>query len=328
MKCQIDMYAGLLGCGKTTLINRLLQTEYAGKKVAIIENEIGKVNLDAGTFQADDLTIRPMTGGCVCCTVKGDFTAAVERLVREVDPEYIVIEPTGAADIRGMIEACREPEHAEPRRLVMIVNARRLLPLLQVVGPFYKEQIETASCIYMNFTETMTEEAKREAETAIRRINPEALLIRIPVAEITADTFADAGFHQGSTEKGSLTKRKNRFPEIQSLDEEKRIRMQGIGKQRDVLYTWTMTQEHPFSEAEYREWKQCLADPAYGDLWRAKGIVSMENGEKRRLDLTFGDLYEREQEAAADEICGQLVLIGKRIERRKWMETFGGKKII
>ena len=58
MTCQIDLYAGLLGCGKTTLIKKLLETEYKGKKVAIIENEIGAVNLDTGELSAADISVK------------------------------------------------------------------------------------------------------------------------------------------------------------------------------------------------------------------------------------------------------------------------------
>ena len=61
MTCQSDRYVGLLGCGKTTLIKKLLETEYRGQKVAIIENEIGAVNLDAGELSATDISVKEIT---------------------------------------------------------------------------------------------------------------------------------------------------------------------------------------------------------------------------------------------------------------------------
>ena len=89
-ECCIDLYAGLLGAGKTTLIRQLLVTEYAGKKVAIIENEIGRVNLDAELLRPAQaqITVREMTGGCVCCTIRGAFTEAIDLLTEEVGPDW------------------------------------------------------------------------------------------------------------------------------------------------------------------------------------------------------------------------------------------------
>ena len=63
---KLDIYGGLLGAGKTTLIKAMLPCAYRGKKTAVIENEIGRVNLDAGEFSG--ITVRPLTAGCVCCT--------------------------------------------------------------------------------------------------------------------------------------------------------------------------------------------------------------------------------------------------------------------
>ena len=77
----------------------MLPCAYRGKKTAVIENEIGRVNLDAGEFSG--ITVRPLTAGCVCCTLKGDLVAAVRELVLTEAPEYIVMEASGAADLDG-----------------------------------------------------------------------------------------------------------------------------------------------------------------------------------------------------------------------------------
>ncbi|MBQ6346086.1 MAG: hypothetical protein IJI71_00860 [Clostridia bacterium] len=75
---KLDIYGGLLGAGKTTLIRAMLLCAYRGKRVAMIENEIGRVNLDAGAFSG--VTVRPLTAGCVCCILKGDLVTAVREL--------------------------------------------------------------------------------------------------------------------------------------------------------------------------------------------------------------------------------------------------------
>ena len=199
MTCQIDLYAGLLGCGKTTLIKKLLETEYKGKKVAIIENEIGAVNLDTGELSAADISVKEITNGCVCCTIQGEFTRAIDMLVESEHPDYIIIEPTGAADIQGLLSACKKVHTAALRRCIMMVNAKKLVRLLKVVGPFYHDQIVNSSCVYLNFTENMTEEQILEAKEALLSINPKVTLADTPLADISADTFAGAVFAATST---------------------------------------------------------------------------------------------------------------------------------
>ena len=99
---KLDIYGGLLGAGKTTLIRAMLRCAYRGKRVAVIENEIGRVNLDAGAFSG--VTVRPLTAGCVCCTLKGDLVTAVRELLQGVAPDYIVMEASGAADLETLAE--------------------------------------------------------------------------------------------------------------------------------------------------------------------------------------------------------------------------------
>ena len=150
---KLDIYGGLLGAGKTTLIKAMLRCAYPGKRVAVIENEVGRVNLDAGEFTG--ITVRPLTAGCVCCTLKGDLVAAVRELVRREMPEIIVMEASGAADLDAIRRICGEIDGVSLNRCVMVVNARKLRKLMTVVGEFYRIQLREATAIYLNFTEAL-----------------------------------------------------------------------------------------------------------------------------------------------------------------------------
>ena len=76
---------GFLGAGKTTLLNHLL-TENHGKRICVIENEFGEVDVDghlvAGQEDVDG-TMVEVLNGCVCCTVRGDLSTALVKLFRE-----------------------------------------------------------------------------------------------------------------------------------------------------------------------------------------------------------------------------------------------------
>ena len=313
MTCQIDLYAGLLGCGKTTLIKKLLETEYKGKKAAIIENEIGAVNLDAGELSAADISVKEITNGCVCCTIQGEFTRAIDMLVESEHPDYIIIEPTGAADIQGLLSACKKVHTAALRRCIMLVNAKKLVRLLKVVGPFYHDQIVNSSCVYLNFTENMTEEQILEAKEALLSINPKVTLADTPLADISADTFAGAVFIETS-ELSSFAKKAGSSLTVRTVNSGAPVRMMVPGRSQETLYTCTLELEHPLTDEQFIRLRSMLTDTAHCDIWRAKGIIPLTSGKRKRLDLTFGDLFENAAEAPAEEADGKLVLIGKKLD--------------
>lgn len=313
MTCHIDLYAGLLGCGKTTLIKKLLETEYKGKKAAIIENEIGAVNLDAGELSATDITVQEITNGCVCCTIQGEFTRAIDMLLEAEHPDYIIIEPTGAADIKGLLDACQKVHSAALRRCVMLVNTQKLLRLLSVVGPFYHDQIRHSSCIYLNFTERMTADRIAEAKEALLSIHPQLTLVDTPLSDITADTFTGAAF-TGALDEAACTA-KNAAPtlNIRSLDDHAPVKMMLPRRGQETLYTYTLNLAHPLTSEHFARLKALLTDAGPCDIWRAKGIILLTTGEKKRLDVTFGDLYE-DTAKAQPEAEGKIVLIGKKLD--------------
>ena len=84
-------------------------------------------------------------------------------------------------------------------------------------------------------------------------------------------------------------------------------------KNQETLYTSTLEIAHPLTPEQFDKLKEVLTDTAHCDLWRAKGIFCLTTGEKKRLDLTFGDIYEEASETDVPYIEGKLVLIGKKL---------------
>jgi len=83
-KTPVTIVTGFLGAGKTTLVNYILSEKH-GKKIAVIENEFGEVNIDT-SLVAENLKekedVISMDNGCVCCTVRGDLVRAFKTLAQ------------------------------------------------------------------------------------------------------------------------------------------------------------------------------------------------------------------------------------------------------
>ena len=73
---------GFLGAGKTTLLNRILHAR-AGEKIAVIVNEFGEAGIDGQLVVGAEEEILELNNGCICCTVRGDLTRAVDNLMAQ-----------------------------------------------------------------------------------------------------------------------------------------------------------------------------------------------------------------------------------------------------
>ena len=76
---KIDIVSGFLGAGKTTLIKKLLEEALKGQKVVLIENEFGEIGIDGGFLKDAGINITEMNSGCICCSLVGDFAAALRK---------------------------------------------------------------------------------------------------------------------------------------------------------------------------------------------------------------------------------------------------------
>ena len=88
--------------GKTTLLNQVLANR-EGRRVAVIVNDMGEVNVDAELVAKVDLSqvdekLVEMTNGCICCTLREDLLEGVARLAREGRFDYLLIESTGISE--------------------------------------------------------------------------------------------------------------------------------------------------------------------------------------------------------------------------------------
>ncbi len=151
---KIDIISGFLGAGKTTLIKKLIQEAYAGEKVVLIENEFGEIGVDGGFLQDAGITINEMNSGCICCSLVGDFAKALKEVEKTLDPDRIVIEPSGVGKLSDVIKAVQRAELEEGvlNAFCTVVDAKKCKAYLHNFGEFFLDQVENASCIVLSHT--------------------------------------------------------------------------------------------------------------------------------------------------------------------------------
>ena len=101
----IDIYSGVLGAGKTTLIKKMIREAYQGEKIVLIENEFGEIGIDGGFMQDAGIQVTEMSQGCICCSLVGDFGEALKKVLEQYAPDRILIEPSGVGKLSDVIRA-------------------------------------------------------------------------------------------------------------------------------------------------------------------------------------------------------------------------------
>ena len=99
-----NVVTGFLGVGKTTAIRHLLKSKPVDEQWAVLVNEFGEVGIDGALLQANDDMVTQVAGGCTCCKVQSLSRVALQHLIDEHKPDRLIIEPTGLAMPKQIME--------------------------------------------------------------------------------------------------------------------------------------------------------------------------------------------------------------------------------
>ncbi len=134
---------GYLGSGKTTLINGWLQSGDC-QGWALLVNDLGSINVDAGRLRQGDGRVLELGGGCVCCTLRDGLGAALVELARrERPPTHVLIETSGMAVPLRVADQLRLHGLAVAR-VLLVVDLERIEALWadRWVGELVRQQFD------------------------------------------------------------------------------------------------------------------------------------------------------------------------------------------
>lgn len=205
---RVDVISGFLGAGKTTLIQKLIKDVFAGKKVVLVENEFGEIGIDGGFLKEAGITINEINGGCVCCTLQGDFHDALEKVENTYHPDHIIIEPSGVGKLSDILSIVKSVEGLELNSYSAVVDAKRCKIYHKNFKEFFDDQISTACCVILSRTQMVNEEKLNEDVSIIRELNPDVRIITTPWDDLNGESIYEA-----------MTGSSNGFPEgLEELD--------------------------------------------------------------------------------------------------------------
>ncbi|MBX0323123.1 GTP-binding protein [Halomicroarcula sp. F13] len=210
----ITLVSGPLGAGKTTLVNRLLD-DPGGRRIAVVVNDMGEVNVDAELLAEDaEEGIVDLSNGCICCRLQDDLVTEVTRLAESRSFDYLVVEASGISEplpiartLTVGTEAGSLPEQFQLDTTVSVVDAYGFWkafdpeaslpdaapdperPLTDVLV----DQIEFCDVLLVNKCDMVPDDALEDVEAAIRELQPRATVHRTTYSDVPPDAVLGTG---------------------------------------------------------------------------------------------------------------------------------------
>ena len=195
----VTLLTGFLGAGKTTLLNHFLR-HHGDASVAILENEFGAANIDGALLEGGaGVSVVELSNGCVCCSVRGEFGAALRDLLArratgELQFERLIVETTGLADPAPIIQTFFVEEAL---RDALRLDAVITLADCEHIGrqldehPVAAAQLGFADRILLTKTDRVDEATRAAAIARIHKINARAQILDIVRGECPAALWLD-----------------------------------------------------------------------------------------------------------------------------------------
>ncbi|AGI47949.1 putative GTPases (G3E family) [Thermoplasmatales archaeon BRNA1] len=183
----VYILGGFLGSGKTSLLMRLASMFSEKKqKVAILVNESGEIGVDGATLKAQGYDAVELPSGCVCCTLAGTLQTALVNIVNDIDPDVVIIEPTGLALPHKVKDLVSSADVDEDRDIIIgIADIQRFNDLIKKKEEFFTRQMQGSDFILINKCDLAKDGEIEEATKWLNERFPDKEIIPVSVKEGT-----------------------------------------------------------------------------------------------------------------------------------------------
>lgn len=335
----LTILTGFLGAGKSTVLNYILKADH-GMKIAVLINEFGEVDIDnqlvESVAEGEEGEPVVLNNGCICCTVSNGFIDAVQKVLanadeRDVIPDYFIVETTGLADPKPIVDSVGMTELREE---VYVDQVLTVVDASCWNEGFYgsetaRRQIETADTVLLSKTDLVGEERVRGVVGMIREIRPSARVLRSQRGAVPIAALFDLGM--SLVEKPGRRKKvengKKGHEEHEHSHEHKHEHGEECGKECGMGKEKNHLEEEGFSSisfvSEYafslRRFKNEFMDELPEGVFRAKGLLLFGNYESRFVFHWSGMRYNVEEDDWPEgaERKNQLVVIGRGLDEAR-----------
>ncbi len=175
-RVPVHIVTGFLGSGKTTLIHSLIEQKPVDEKWAILVNEFGQIGIDQAMFDTrDDVVVKGLPGGCLCCQLAFVLQAALVNLLARSKPDRVIIEPSGLGHPAGLLDLLRGEAFQDVvtvQDIIATLDPRRLDEARVREHDTFQDQLNMADAIAITMGEQASNAQHQQAQQFISTLWP------------------------------------------------------------------------------------------------------------------------------------------------------------
>ena len=286
---KILLVSGFLGAGKTTFIKEMAKN--INLEFVVLENEYADIGVDGDFLDEKNLNVWEMSEGCICCSMKGDFKSSIKKIYSEINPEYLIIEPTGVGMLSSIVENIREIDNND----IEILN-----PLTLIDVTSFNEYLET----FNNFFIDNLKNTGKVILTKLENYNPfDIENIKDQILKINSDLEIITDDYR--------TFPKEWFGEILNKNIDNKIIDKNFSLKTHInLRTFSKENVNLKTMDELGLLLNRLVNGDFGKIYRAKGIVKID-GYWGKFNLVYKNF---EMGPITDAKGTKIVIIGNNLD--------------
>ncbi|MEI0539248.1 GTP-binding protein [Brachyspira pulli] len=302
---KILIVSGFLGAGKTTLIKEMANK--TKRDFVVMENEYGDVDIDSNMLKDEGMNIWELTEGCVCCSMKQDFATSILTIANSLDPEYLIVEPTGVAKLSNIINNIKQIEYDRIVLLkpITIIDGNAFDSFVNSYDDIYVDQILNTSKIIIS---KMESKEQYETYELIKKIK--ALMSK---NEVSYDNVEILNEHYSNKSKDWWESILKSF-----LDDKYKTKELENSQNEEMPDSISMKGCSVVNENKFMTLLEDIIHGRFGYIARSKGFIKCGNN-YLRYDVV-GDRYAVTGATENDEL--EIVFIGKDLNRKLLREEF------
>ncbi|OFO30389.1 GTPase [Fusobacterium sp. HMSC064B11] len=286
---KILLVSGFLGAGKTTFIKEMAKN--INLEFVVLENEYADIGIDGDFLDEKNLNVWEMSEGCICCSMKGDFKSSIKKIYSEINPEYLVIEPTGVGMLSSIIENIREINNNDIEILspLTLIDITSFNEYLETFNNFFIDNLKNTGKVILTKLENYNPFDIENIKNEIFKINNNL--------EIITDDYR--------------TFSKEWFGEILNKNIDNKIIDKNFSLKTHInLRTFSKENINLKTMDELGLLLNRLVNGDFGKIYRAKGIVKVD-GYWGKFNLVYKNF---EMEPITDAKGTKIVIIGNNLD--------------
>lgn len=286
---KILLVSGFLGAGKTTFIKELAKN--INLEFVVLENEYADIGVDKDFLDEKNLNVWEMSEGCICCSMKGDFKSSIKRIYSEINPEYLVVEPTGVGMLSSIIENIREINNNDIEILspITLIDITSFSEYLETFNNFFTDNLKNTGKVILTKLENSNHFEIENIKNVILKINNNLEIITDDYRNFHKEWFADL-----------LNKSIDNKIIDKNFSLKTHINLRTFSKENVNLKTMD----------ELGLLLNRLVNGDFGKIYRAKGIVKID-GYWGKFNLVYKNF---EMEPISDAKTTKIVIIGNNLD--------------